>query len=79
MPHPFDDGDWDGWFVWQAFVNRFEFSDATGGFMPAALEYEVDSKAMRKVGPNETVVTVAESQLGALEVGAHLRTLLKLA
>ena len=78
IPRPFDDAGWDGWFVWQSFVNRYEVLSADGVIIPAAIAYQIDSKAMRKVSDNETIVLMAESQLGALEVGMHLRLLMKL-
>jgi len=39
--------------------------------------FEVDSKAMRKVGENEVLVTIAESQGGAFNISTPLRTLVK--
>ena len=39
---------------------------------------EVDSKAMRKVTDDETIVLVAESQVGAYKISMPLRLLLKL-
>ncbi len=78
MPEPFSDADWDGWFVWRSFTMAFEFQDATGTQFPVNIMYEIDSKAMRKVGPNETVVAIAESQSGAFNCADHTRLLFKL-
>ena len=77
IPGPFSDSEWGGWFVWHSFAYRFEFDDATGVQFPN-WNWQVDSKAMRKVGPNEALVQVAESQSGAFDIAAPLRTLVKL-
>jgi len=78
IPRPFDDADWPGWFVWEPFCSRFEFLDATGTKFPAALSWKFDSKAMRKVRVNETVVVMVESQSGAFETAVFFRQLYKL-
>ncbi len=78
MPEPFSDANWDGWFVWQSFALTLEFITASGTIQPANLQIEIDSKAMRKVSDNETVVAICESQAGAFNCGAHLRQLYKL-
>jgi len=77
VPGPFDQGDWDGWFVWQSFQATWDFNSAVG-VEPLEVEYEIDSKAMRKVSDNETVVFVAESQAGAFDISVPLRMLFKL-
>ena len=78
IPRPFDDADWGGWYVWQSFLYRLEFQDATGVNIPASVSYQIDSKAMRKMTVNETLVFMCESQTGALGCGMHLRTLMLL-
>ena len=78
IPEPFDEAGWDGWFVWRSFQLTYEFHDATGSLL-GQLVHEVDSKAMRKVTDNETIVMVAQSQAGAFNISMHLRTLFKLA
>ncbi len=77
VPTPFTEAGWNGWFVWRSFANRLEFGDATGRFL-AGETMEIDSKAMRKVGTSETVILVAESQVGAIQVASHVRMLVKL-
>jgi len=77
IPEPFSDGDWGGWFVWRSFGYELEFEDATGVSYPS-WGFEVDSKAMRKIGPSEAIVFVAESQFGAFDIAASLRLLAKL-
>ncbi len=77
LPSPFRDADWGGWLLWRAFSYRFEFADATGVDFPN-WTMELDSKAQRRMGPNEVLVAVAESQSGAFRVSAPLRTLIKL-
>jgi len=79
IPRPFDDADWGGWLVWRSFDDVWEFGDATGIPNRQAIQMEIDSKAMRKVGGNETVVTMCESQTGALNCAAFVRKLFLLA
>lgn len=74
VPTPFRDADWGGWMVWRAFAGRFEFADATG-FRFNSMSFEIDSKAMRKVGANTALVFVAESQAGAFSIAESIRTL----
>ena len=77
MPEPFSDAQWSGWMVWQAFAFRFELLDTTGAnFVPWTME--LDSKAMRKMGPHEVLIAIAESQVGAYSIAAPMRTLVKL-
>ena len=78
VPHPFRDPDWGGWFVWRTFFFRYEFHDATATMFPASIQFEIDSKAMRKVEPNEALVVVAESQVGSFAVADGTRVLVML-
>ena len=78
IPGPFTDSDWGGWFVWQSFAYRLEFSSGVG-LLKAHETLEIDSKAMRKIGPNETMVVMAESQAGGFTVWDGTRHLFKLA
>jgi len=59
------------WFVWQAL--QFDWRRATdvGLNGPSSHQYEVDSKAMRKVGPDDDVVTIVDMETGA---GAFMST-----
>ena len=76
VPHPFRDADWGNWYVWRSFSYREEFQTAASvNFL--SWDFEVDSKAMRKVRSNESFVMVAESQTGAFRISAPLRTLFK--
>ncbi len=77
VPEPFNDADWGGWFVWRSFAYRFDFSTNEGA-LNFDWTFEVDSKAMRRITPNETVVMVAESQVGAYSIAMPLRMLVKL-
>ncbi len=77
MPEPFTDADWGGWALWRAFSYDFEFSDASGFNFPG-WNFELDSKAMRKMGPNEALVVIAESQTGAYDMAFIHRVLVKL-
>ena len=78
VPGPWTDADWDGWLVWQPFAMRFE-SITQAGVLIGSVQQVFDSKAMRKVGTNETLVVVAESQASALEIALPHRMLVKLA
>jgi len=77
IPEPFSDADWGGWMLWQTFAYSFEFGDATGVNFPP-WQIPLDSKSMRKVSPNERLVIIAESLLGAYDVDMPLRVLVKL-
>jgi len=77
LPEPYTDADWGGWFVWRSFSHAFELQDATASFL-ASWSMEIDSKAMRKITPNETLVVVAESFSGGIQVHDGTRHLLKL-
>ena len=77
IPGPFDQAGWNGWFVWRSFSMRFEFIDGIGVLI-GDQRWEVDSKAMRKMGPQDTMVIMAESQGGAYRISTPLRHLMKL-
>ncbi len=77
VPLPFDDAAWGGWFVWRSFSMRYEFTSGVDARFTMQSE-EVDSKAMRKVSTDETILIVAQSQVGAFDISAPLRLLLKL-
>ncbi len=77
IPGPWTDSDWDGWFVWRSFSMSFEFQDATG-VMLDGLQFEVDSKAMRKIESDDVIVSMCESQAAAFRISAPIRTLLLL-
>ena len=44
------------WFVWQACANQVNFQTAVGFANQGLNEYVIDSKAMRKVGPDDEIV-----------------------
>jgi len=77
IPEPFSDADWGGWMVMVPFTFHFEFQSATGAEM-VHVQYEVDSKAMRKVEPSTVLVAVAESFGGAFAIVDMTRSLLML-
>jgi len=78
IPEPFNDADWGGWLVWRSFSLHLDVATAAGFDSNAALEFELDSKAMRKITPNEALVIVAESQAGAFDISTPWRVLVKL-
>ena len=77
MPGPFSDADWGGWMVWRSFAYKFDVTTDVGRLL-LSWEFEVDSKAMRKMGSNETMVVLVESQTGAFQAFDGTRTLVKL-
>jgi len=77
IPGPLNDSGWDGWFVWRSFAFTQTQLDATGSLIQS-IQLEIDSKAMRKVSDNESLVAVAESQAVAFEIYDGVRTLFKL-
>ncbi len=77
IPGPFSDAAWDGWFVWRSFHYVQESADTSGIYLNI-IRQEVDSKGMRKISDEETLVLVAESQATAFKISMPLRILFKL-
>ena len=77
LPEPFSDADWGGWFVWRTFAIDQKVLSVSSIFQ-AQYNFEVDSKAMRKVTSNESLVVIAESQLGTFGLFDGTRVLAKL-
>jgi len=77
VPEPFDEADWDGWMVWRSFSYALEVVSEIGEHF-IEWDFEVDSKAMRKLGEGDAFVLVAQSQQGAYSISAPLRHLIKL-
>ena len=77
IPTPFSDADWGGWLMWRSFAYHFE-SITQAGVLLGTWNMEIDSKAMRKVEPNEALVFIAESQSGAFSIAETVRLLLLL-
>ena len=81
VPTPITDIDSDLWFVHQVTYNNFVFGDGTGFIENNLAQYDVDSKAMRKVQDGQDVAVVAELS-GISGGGANLiiggRMLIKL-
>jgi len=61
VPGPFTDILWDGWMLHQSFVQRNEFSTAAGFESTSGVNYELDSKAMRKVEVSQGLEVVVEN------------------
>ena len=61
IPNPMANADSSAFYVWQPMIADFMFGDATGFDSDAGRQYTVDSKAMRKVGPNEQVRWMVEN------------------
>ena len=78
VPEPYSDADWGGWVVWRSFAQHFE-SITQASTLLGTWSQEVDSKAMRKLTPNDALVFVAESIAGAFSIADTTRQLVKLA
>ena len=79
IPGPFSDSNWDGWMAHEFFAVHLEdLGTAVETVFPADVRFNVDSKGMRKVSDNETVVHVAESEIGNFLIAEPIRTLYKL-
>ena len=80
VPGPVTDGDASSWFLWEAWISNFISSTNVGLNSEAGTFQRVDSKAMRKVGPNEDLALVYENSDGAhgVNVVTMGRMLLKL-
>ena len=82
VPTPGGDQDWGGWLWFHAGGALVEFSTTEVGQGMSMTRIQIDSKAMRKIGPNETMFmsgTVAgEVGTATIEFAASTRMLLKL-
>jgi len=65
------------WFVYQPMVTSFIFGSGIG-FTRDGDMWTVDSKSMRKVGPDDDVVTVAKVAGGGADLFIRGRTLIQL-
>ena len=74
---PYDEANWGGWFVHQYYTMRYELLDATGSLF-SSIEFEIDSKAQRKLELQNTMVVVAESNSGAVDISIQFRMLVLL-
>ena len=78
IPHPVTDAAWGGWFFHTYFANSMKFGTAVGIQYDRATNFEIDSKAMRKVDEDERLVAVVENSSGAgMEIWDSFRLLSK--
>ncbi len=75
IPGPWNNPGWDGWLVWRSFHYVLEVTGTPVELFKGFDAHEVDSKGMRKVSDNETVVLMAESQATAFQISMALRLL----
>jgi len=84
LPNPADDAGWPGW-LYHRFFDLHSFnativeSMAAGGL--GSVQFEVDSKAMRKLGINETIfasLQTIEAGAASMSIWFESRTLVKL-
>ena len=71
VPTPVTDSESDLWFTYQMLQASFDFADATG-FTATEQQYQVDSKAMRKVEDGQDLIEVVE--LAGTSGGAIIQT-----
>ncbi len=62
LPGPLTDKDWSGW-IWHQLMGQMAGSATTevGRFPMEAIRYVIDTKAMRKMRPNQVLVGVVET------------------
>ena len=60
IPGPYSNANWDGWLLHQYFSTIAKVGDATG-FTIVSQQYELDSKAMRKLKPEDRLVVMVEN------------------
>ena len=79
IPDPLLDGD-AAWYVWQGLQTQFTFKSASGIDGDAGSRYSIDSKAMRKIGPNQNIAIVAvnSNTVHGADIGVKGRFLVKL-
>ena len=79
IPGPLTDSVWEGWFVHKLFTIAGDLSTSISSSM---VRYEIDSKAMRKFSPGNSLIAVIETdnEVGTVTLQANLltRLLLKL-
>ena len=61
VPVPITDASWDGW-MYHRFFDLFDTAGVAAEG-EAKIQFEVDTKAMRKIHENEALVAVAESAI----------------
>ena len=79
LPGPLTESFWDGWFVYVFISVGLRFDDATGVVTPTQVRVDFDSKAMRKIEDNESLVVMFETGAASnqIVIMEHFRTLLK--
>ena len=63
VPTPYQEADSDFWFVHQFFAGAVQFASSVGlwGGSSVITQYVIESKAMRKVSPDQTVIAVLDN------------------
>ena len=81
IPGPVTDMQWDGW-MYHRFVNSVATAWGSSADEYSFVDFEIDSKAMRKIGVNDTVCGVFEhtrhGAANAFQIWSDSRMLLKL-
>ena len=78
IPGPWNNSEWDGWFVWIPYLFRIEFSSVSGIQIPGSVEIPFDSKAMRKVHLGDSIAVMVESESASCAAAISFRQLYKL-
>ena len=67
------------WFVWQAMSVQFRFASGVGFDANAGMHYTIDSKSMRKVGPDDDIATLFDNETASgLTITTNGRRLIQL-
>ena len=61
VPGPVTDAAWDGWFLHQPFTAGFAFASAVGFDGNNVRQFPLDSRAMRKVDPDDSIAVMIEN------------------
>jgi len=80
MPGPIADADWGGWYGWFPFNTQLRFASGVGFEHPFGLSIDFDTKAMRKIGKNDSAVILIENahSTNGFNTALKGRTLFKL-
>ena len=78
LPTPITEANTDFWQTWQPFLRKLVVKTAVGIEPNFMFQYDIDSKAMRKIKPGDAIVLVVENSASTgIEFAAHLRLLFK--
>ncbi len=78
LPGPSTEITWDGWFVLQPILQNFAFGTAVGFDPDHAVQYPIDSKAMRKYDVDENLAVMVQNDAATgFDIAIYIRFLVK--